>query len=277
MGEVSTKGVWTRVSVDATMFTGLNTNYLRWGDQPEGSRSGYLFRGGKKEAKLDGTEFVLGTFTHYNFPITLAYDQFYAYLDVDVTFEDGTSAYLPSLRFHHHETPNVGDRQEDIVLLPTIDTDRTVKAGGEEYVVRITGFTQGDVRHLPRFTSPESKRNSADVKALFARLNQPNSYISHVQTSGHAGEYVEILNGGDQSHDLSGWTLTAEDSGHSFTFPDGATVHSGHRVRVYTNEAHDEYGGYSYGHDRPVWNNQGDTAILEDADGTMISVFPYGG
>lgn len=282
MGKVSTKGVWKSVSVDESIVTGLNTNYIRWGEAPEGRRSGYFFRGREVEAKLDGTEFVLGTFTHHNFPIVLAYTQFYAYLDVDVTFEDQTSVNLPSLRFHHNETPNVGEHQEDIVLLPRIDENRTVKVNGEDYLVQVTGFTREGVRHIPQFTSPENGRNSADIKALFARVGAPNSYISHVQSHGHsanrqADEYVEILNGGAEPHDISGWTLTSDESGHSFTFPEGSSIESGRRVRVYTNETHDEYGGFSYGVAHPVWNNQGDTAILEDADGNMVSVFPYGG
>jgi len=249
----------------------------------EGQKSGYIFQGRTIPAELNGTEFRLGTFTHVNFPIITAHPQFHAYLDVDVTFEDDqTKIYLPRLRFHHIETPNVGDHQEDIVELPEFDEERTVKVGDQEYVARITGFAQEGVRHVRQFTSPERRSNQASIKALLAPIGTANSYISHVQARGHASkgqadEYVEVLNGGAEPADISGWTVRSDASGHSFTFPDGSTIQSGHRIRVYTNEAHSAYGGYSYRIERPVWNNDGDIAFLEDADGNMVSVFPYGG
>ncbi|MDT3397362.1 lamin tail domain-containing protein [Streptomyces sp. B1866] len=282
MGKIETKGVWSSVSVDPSTFHGLGGNHIRWGDVPDAKRSGYLFRGRTPEADLDGTEFVLGTLTHYNFRIPMSQpDEFDVFLDIVVTFQDdGTKVDLPALRFHHHETPNVGGDVDDVVHLPKIDRHPVVKIGGESYRVNITGFTTDSERHAEWFVSPEGKSSSGQIKAQFARVGEPNSYISHVQvgsdpSSPRADDYVEILNGGAEPADISGWKLRADDAGHEFTFPTGATIQPGRRVRVYTDTVHRQYGGYSYGVGSPVWNHEGDTALLEDADGNTVSVLPF--
>ncbi|ONK14395.1 lamin tail domain-containing protein [Streptomyces sp. MP131-18] len=284
MGNIETSGAWHARDY-ASMFVGLKTNHVRWGNVPDSRRSGYRFGGNPRaEAVLDGSEFVLGTLTHHNFRIPpLPHSQFYVYLDVKVTFKDnGTTIPLPSLRFHHHETPNIGGDRDDVVHLPTVDMHPTVQIGSELYRMNITGFSTTTERHAEWFHSPENDRSHAQLKAQLARVGEENSYISHVEVGGdrsrqEADEYVEILNGGAEQVDISGWTLRADEAGHAFTFPPGSTVGPGRRVRVYTNEVNREYGGYSYGIGQQVWNEEGDTALLEDANGNMVSAFPYGG
>ncbi|RBM05668.1 hypothetical protein DEH69_27165 [Streptomyces sp. PT12] len=204
------------------------------------------------------------------------HEQFTVYLDVTVTFKDsGTTIPLPSLRFHHHETPNIGGDRDDVVHLPKVDAHPTVQIGSDLYAVNITGFSTDTERHAEWFHSHENGRSQARLKAQLARIGQPNSYISHVEASGDA--YVEILNGGPERADVSGWTLRADDAGHAFTFPSGSVIGPGRRIRVHTSGADGDYGGYSYGVDHQVWSEEGDTALLEDAEGAMVSAFPYGG
>lgn len=69
-------------------------------------------------------------------------------------------------------------------------------------------------------------------------------------------EYVEITNLGDEAQDLDGWVLKdIADGGPSFTFP-SHDLKPGKSIRVYTNEIHPKWGGFSFGCEGAVWNNK---------------------
>jgi hypothetical protein len=89
-------------------------------------------------------------------------------------------------------------------------------------------------------------------------------------------EYVEITNLGNTSQDLEGWVLTDMSEGYpSFTFP-SYVLASGAKIRVYTNEIHSEWGGFSFGYGKAVWNNSSpDTAVLRNAQGQEVSRQSY--
>jgi hypothetical protein len=88
-----------------------------------------------------------------------------------------------------------------------------------------------------------------------------------------AEEFVTIHNGGTDDVDLTGWVLhdTNTHPSHPFTFRfpqvvlnpnDDLTVHTAQG----TNDAHNLF----WGRTDAVWNNKGDTAVLETADGQVI-------
>jgi competence protein ComEC len=89
-------------------------------------------------------------------------------------------------------------------------------------------------------------------------------------------EYVEITNLGSEPQDLTGWVLKDISEGYpSFTFP-SYILASGQSVRVYTDEIHPEYGGFSFGSTEAVWNNSSpDTAVLYNAEGDEVSRKSY--
>jgi hypothetical protein len=89
-------------------------------------------------------------------------------------------------------------------------------------------------------------------------------------------EYVEIENLGSESVDLAGWRLIDIDEGYpSLTFSP-YILQSGKSIRVYTNEIHFEYGGFSFGSGKAVWNNSSpDTAVLYNAQGQEVSRKSY--
>ena len=74
-------------------------------------------------------------------------------------------------------------------------------------------------------------------------------------------EYVEIVNMGETDRDLNGWRLVdVSDDGPTFTFPE-IVIMAGRRVRVYTNEVHEAWGGLSFGRGSAIWSNsEPDTA-----------------
>lgn len=86
-------------------------------------------------------------------------------------------------------------------------------------------------------------------------------------------EYVIIHNEDTQSISLNQWKLK-DNAGKVFTFP-GMSMAPGMVCRVYTNENHPDWCGFSYGSTSPVWDNIHDTAILLDAQGRLVDLFSY--
>ena len=97
-----------------------------------------------------------------------------------------------------------------------------------------------------------------------------------VVPSVESDEYVEITNLGSGPVNLQGWRLVDIDEGYpEFTFP-SYVLNPGRSIRVYTNEIHPEYGGFSFGRGSAVWSNgDPDTAALYDAEGNLVSTKSY--
>jgi micrococcal nuclease len=87
-------------------------------------------------------------------------------------------------------------------------------------------------------------------------------------------EYVVLRNAGDSPVDLAGWTVSDE-AGRSYTFPDGATLEPGATLTLHTGSGTDAGGRYYWGLGRPVWNNDGDTVVVRDADGRVVVTRSY--
>jgi len=89
-------------------------------------------------------------------------------------------------------------------------------------------------------------------------------------------EYVEITNLGEQPQDLAGWVLQDISDGYpSFIFST-YILGPGESVRVYTNEYHPEWGGFSFESSRAIWNNsEPDIAALYNGQGKEVSRKSY--
>ena len=89
-------------------------------------------------------------------------------------------------------------------------------------------------------------------------------------------EYVEITNLGTESQDLAGWMLKDISEGYpSFTFPH-YILKPDATIRVYTNEIHPEWGGFSFAYGKAIWNNtEPDIAALYNAQGQEVSRKSY--
>ncbi len=87
-------------------------------------------------------------------------------------------------------------------------------------------------------------------------------------------EYVEIINNEPFPVELQGWRLLSR-GGQRFPFPDGATIQPAQKCRIYTNQDHPEWCGFSFGSRKAVWNNQGDRGVLYDQYSRKISEYSY--
>jgi len=103
--------------------------------------------------------------------------------------------------------------------------------------------------------------------------------IAHIYYDGQKGlgepdEYCEIANEGDVPVNLIGWRLNADDPGQDFFFP-AFELGPDERCRVYTNEVHPEWGGFTFGRGAAVWNNEGECGHLFDNRGREVSTYCY--
>jgi micrococcal nuclease len=85
------------------------------------------------------------------------------------------------------------------------------------------------------------------------------------------GERIVIRNGGDDPVDLSGWVLRDSSSDNRFAFPSGFELGADTRVTVHTGSGPDSDDALYWGADRPIWDNDGDTAFLLDPNGNTVS------
>ena len=92
-----------------------------------------------------------------------------------------------------------------------------------------------------------------------------------------ADEYVQLLNRGTGPVELTGWRLAdLGDRQQEFEFDNPYTLREGQRVRVYTNQVHSQWGGFSFGIGRSIWHNTDpDTAGLFNPSGELVSRKSY--
>ncbi|MFD7132837.1 choice-of-anchor K domain-containing protein [Streptomyces sp. NPDC059894] len=277
MTTVVTSGVFPSTVPSLSQADGLGTPDVRWGSS--GSQSGYQFRGAAADVQLDGTEFVVGTFVHRNLPTNVDPTQFDVKLRVNVVFEDGSTTDL-DFSFHHNETPNTTNSSpadDDLVDLETFVHPQPVTVDGKQYRAVLSGFKRNG-RIVRQFRSPEGGVNFAEVVCMFT-LDEPDVIISDLRYLGTGAsqpdEYVEIFNKGGAPQDLTGWVVECKTTGHTYAFPQGTLIQPGQRYRVYTNESHQEFGGFSFGSAGEVWRDQGGIARLVQDDGFVVDQYPY--
>ncbi|MCB1136991.1 MAG: THxN family PEP-CTERM protein [Chlamydiia bacterium] len=176
-------GVWTSVDPVGSA-TGIGTNEIRWGTPASYSgKSGYNFNGVTPPTVVtsDSTPFLLGTFTHINYPITgTSITQAELSVDFDLTidgivFNNTTFTYT----FLHNETPNNGPNPDDIVTFVNPSPGQMVIANGQGYVVEILGFEVGG-NIVSQFYTKENKMNSANLIAQVRQVGipEPTTYLT---------------------------------------------------------------------------------------------------
>jgi len=123
---------------------------------------------------------------------------------------------------------------------------------------------------------PEPVHIPAPPSVKAANIQITYIFYDGLVTRVESDEYVEITNLGDQSQDLGDWVLKDISDGQpSFTFP-SYSLAPGESIRVYTNEYHPEWGGFSFESSRAIWSNsEPDIAALYDSQGEEVSRKSY--
>jgi len=152
-----------------------------------------------------------------------------------------------------------------------------------QHTINLTGLDPDTTYHYCVESRDASGNEATSEDDTFTTLPPPptNVQITHIFYDGlvyrvESDEYVEVTNVGDAPQDLEGWMLMDISEGYpSFTFP-SYILAPGASTRVYTNEIHPEWGGFSFRYGKAIWNNSDpDIAALYDADGREVSRKSY--
>jgi len=82
-------------------------------------------------------------------------------------------------------------------------------------------------------------------------------------------ETMVVVNEGDAMVALAGWVLRDESSRHRYVFPSEASLDAGDARVVASSDPGWDPGG------SPVWNNDGDMALLLTPHGTVVARWRY--
>lgn len=141
---------------------GLST--VRWGTSTGFGQSGYDFLSAPTPFNADssGIKFVLGDFTHQNWPITGTSLQ-----SIDLLFRIGIDVLPPlsaTFAFLHNETPNFPGPVSDVVTLVDPVLDVNFSYLGNNYFFSLLGFSQdGGNTISTQFTTIEGQPNIASL------------------------------------------------------------------------------------------------------------------
>ncbi|QYJ86453.1 tandem-95 repeat protein [Shewanella mesophila] len=165
---------------------------IRWGST-NGLQSGYGFI--DNDAALNGEiplnqDIVLGTFTHYNYPISSGTAITDATMQITFTVFDASGVPAPvtmDIEFNHNETPNSGDNPEDIITIGS--TNVTFNYEGNTYTIQVIGFMddQGNI-----------------VQTIYTDENAATSYQVVVRIAEGDGYSLPSTEGNVLSNDITG-------------------------------------------------------------------------
>ncbi|MCK7636222.1 MULTISPECIES: VCBS domain-containing protein, partial [unclassified Shewanella] len=159
--------------------TGLDQ--VRWGNPSSwnGQQSGYGFR--DNDAGLNGAlslnqDIVLGTFTHYNYPITSGTSITAATMQVTFNVTDAYGVTTPvtlTLNFNHNETPNTNDPIASRDIVTVGQTSVTFNYEGQMYTMQVIGFKDTNANIV---TSIYTNEDAATSYELVVRMVAGNGY-----------------------------------------------------------------------------------------------------
>lgn len=84
-------------------------------------------------------------------------------------------------------------------------------------------------------------------------------------------EVVSLQNGSAAGIDISGWTLVSEVGNQRFTFPTGTKLAAGATLRITSGSMAKASLGTLVWSQENIWNNEGDPAVLLNAQGQQVS------
>jgi endonuclease YncB( thermonuclease family) len=85
------------------------------------------------------------------------------------------------------------------------------------------------------------------------------------------GEWVALVNESPDPIDFGGWTLRDESTQNRFRFPAGVIVHPGQEIVIRSGCGDNDAEQVYWCAPSPVWSNGGDTIMLLDRNGTIVT------
>lgn len=180
---------------------GLGTDKIRWGRPAEDNRSGYNFTSSDVPFTVeDQNEFVIGTFSHENFPVFGSFLQS-ANLTVQFSVVGVAQAITSTFSFTHLETLNTpsgplcqnGEANltgvnasgcaDKVTATLNPDQSETFVIDGVTYELDILGF-QRDGEKFTDFWTEENRSNEAQLIAIFNVLDLEEPQVVPLPAAG---------------------------------------------------------------------------------------------
>ncbi|MCX7127847.1 choice-of-anchor K domain-containing protein, partial [Aeromonas sp.] len=149
---------------------------VRWGGS-SGDKSGYGFA--DNDAALNGEiplneEIKLGTFTHYNYPVSSGTAISGVTMNATFSITDSMGRVTPvtvTVNFNHNETPNDGVDPRDIITIGT--TTANFNFEGKAYSLEVLGFRDSSGNVVKTIYTNENASSSFD---LIVKLVEGSGY-----------------------------------------------------------------------------------------------------
>ncbi len=130
---------------------------------------------------------------------------------------------------------------------------------------------------LPTPTPTPTRTPTPTLRPTATPTSQPRA-ILRISTLRFTGmdEYIEIRNDGNLAQDMTGWRVFSEVGAQMYHFPQGYRLPAGDYVRIHSGPQafslppHHLLWTQAY-----IWNNDGDVAILLDAQGQEVDRWAY--
>jgi len=156
-------------------------------------------------------------------------------------------------------------------------TDEETKAVSDHYPVYATFVASGGAASVivteTATPAPTTvvKTTTATPKPTTKAPTPTVTAASGVYVSGLSlsDEWVKITNRGSSSVSLTGWKIQDEEAKHTYTFP-SFSLAAGATVTLHTGDGTNTATELYWGSGRPIWNNDGDTASLYNANGKLV-------
>ena len=136
-----------------------------------------------------------------------------------------------------------------------------------------------NVRYSEQIVAAEREAREAEV-GLWAKAGIPVIIQDiHYDAPGPDqenpnGEWVEIVNEGTGTVDLTSFTMKDE-ANHIYTFPP-VELQAGQALRLFSGQGRDSADSLYWGlSEDAVWSNSGDTGYLRDAQGRLVDFYQY--
>ncbi|MGT3765396.1 cadherin domain-containing protein [Vibrio cholerae] len=190
-GVVANWTSWSNGS-NVTTFDGTNApngggldndsgkDQIRWGQPASSYSSGYGFI--DNDSALNGEfalnqDIILGTFTHYNYPVYSGGAITSASMDVAFSVTDALGVLTPvtlKLNFDHNETPNTNDPEASKDIIKVGNTNVTFENAGALYTLQVIGFRIPGTNQI--VTEIRTGENATNSYELVVRVGPGEGY-----------------------------------------------------------------------------------------------------
>jgi parallel beta-helix repeat protein len=140
----------------------------------------------------------------------------------------------------------------------------TYSAAGT-YTVKLTATNAvgGNTATKTSYITVKAVSTSTNVYISDLYVGAPHQTINQ--------EYVKITNKGTTAVNMNGWKITDKDQKHTYQFPATFTLKAKTTVTLYTGKGTNTATKLFWGKGVYVWNNEGDTAYLYNAQRKIVS------